>query len=258
MSSDAQYQRDNNLATRIAFHENYTAPYVDFAHWVLDKLPLSEGQSVLEIGCGNGEFWARNAERLPRNLKLILTDSSAGMVEAAEKRLSDAGLSATCQVVSAEDLRADGEGFDLILAKHMLYHVTDRPKALAVSRALLNLGGCFCATTNSGSYMKQLQALLTEEGLEWYSNFTDEFTLENGGEQLGRHFEKVELEVLAGQLVVPNANAVIEYVKSTASLFPEPGSVLAACKTIRPKIQAVIDRDGAFTIGKKAGLFLCQ
>lgn len=258
MSSDAQYQRDNNLATRIAFHENYTAPYVDFAHWVLDKLPLSEGQRVLEIGCGNGEFWARNAERLPKNLKLVLTDSSAGMVEAAEKRLSDVGLSANYQVVSAEDLRADGEGFDLILAKHMLYHVTDRPKALAASRALLNPGGCFCATTNSGEYMQQLQALLTEEGLEWFSNFTDEFTLENGAEQLGRHFEKVELEVLAGQLVVPNANAVIEYVKSTASLFPEPGSVLAACKTIRPKIQAVIDRDGAFTISKQAGLFLCQ
>ena len=106
--------------------------------------------------------------------------------------------------------------------------------------------------------MQQLQALLTEEGLEWYSNFTDEFTLENGAEQLGRYFSKVELELLDGQLVVPNVNAVIEYVKSTASLFPEPGSVLAACEAIRPKVQAVIDRDGAFTISKQAGLFLCQ
>ena len=103
MTSDAQYQRDNNLATRIAFHEDYTAPYVDFSHWVLDQLPLSDGQTVLEIGCGNGEFWVRNAARLPADLKLVLTDSSAGMVEVAEQRLSDAGLSATYQVVSAED-----------------------------------------------------------------------------------------------------------------------------------------------------------
>lgn len=258
MSSDAQYQRDNNLATRIAFHESYAAPYVDFSHWVLDRLPLSAGQRVLEIGCGNGEFWARNAGRLPKDLKLVLTDNSGGMVEAAETRLADTGLSATYQVVSAEDVRADEEGFDLILAKHMLYHVTDRPKALAASRSLLKPGGYFCATSNSGSYMQQLQALLTEEGLEWYSNFTDEFTLENGAEQLGRYFSKVELELLAGQLVVPNADTVIEYVKSTASLFAEPSSVLAACEAIRPKVQAVIDRDGAFTISKQAGLFLCQ
>ena len=258
MTSDAQYQRDNNLATRIAFHEDYTAPYVDFSHWVLDQLPLSDGQTVLEIGCGNGEFWVRNAARLPTDLKLVLTDSSAGMVEVAEQRLSDAGLSATYQVVSAEDLSADTESFDLILAKHMLYHVTDRSKALAASRGLLKPGGYFCATTNSGSYMQQLQALLTEEGLEWFSSFNDEFTLENGADQLGWHFGKVELEVLDGQLVVPDADAVIEYVKSTASLFPEPGLLFAACATIQPKIQAVIDRKGAFTISKRAGLFLCQ
>jgi len=258
MSSDAQYQRDSNLATRIAFHENYTTPYVDFSQWVLDRLPLSEGQRVLEIGCGNGEFWARNAARLPNDLKLVLTDSSAGMVEVAENRLSIAGVSATYQVVSAEDLPADSEGFDLILAKHMLYHVTDRPKALAASKVLLKPDGCFCATTNSGSYMQQLQALLTDEGLKWFSSFADEFTLENGADQLGSHFEDVQLEVLDGQLVVPTADAVIDYVRSTASLFPDHGLVLAACETIRPKVQAVIDREGAFTISKRAGLFLCQ
>ena len=258
MSSDAQYQRDNNLATRIAFHEDYTEPYVDFSHWVLDNLPLADGARVLELGCGNGEFWARNAGRLPKNLTLVLTDSSAGMIEAAEQQLSNAGLSATYQVMSAERPFADDEGFDLILAKHMLYHVTDRPAALSASKNLLKPGGWFCATTNSGSYMRRLQALLSEEGVKWYSSFTDEFTLENGAEQLGQQFGKVELEVLAGQLVVPNADAVVEYVKSTATLFPEPDIVLAACDAIRPKIQAVIDRDAAFKISKQAGLFLCQ
>ncbi len=258
MERDAQYQRDNNLATRIAFHEHYTKPYVDFSQWVLDRLPLSSGQRVLELGCGNGEFWARNASQLPGDLTLVLTDSSAGMVEQAEKRLSEAGVHATYQVVAAEDIRFEGVGFDLILAKHMLYHVPDRPKALAASKSLLNPSGQFCATTNSGSYMQELQALLTGERLEWYSSFTDEFTLENGEEQLGRHFDDVQIETLEGQLLVPSADAVVDYVKSTATLFPEPDRVLAACESIRPKIQAVIDRDGAFSIGKQAGLFLCH
>lgn len=258
MSTDAQYRRDNNLATRIAFHEKYTAPYVDFSYWVLDRLPLGDGARVLELGCGNGEFWTKNAKRLPKDLDLILTDVSVGMVEAAEQNLSDAGVSARYQVVSAEDLKVDDEGFDLILAKHMLYHVTDRPRAFSAIRAALNPDGWFCATTNSGSYMQQLQTLLTNEGVEWYSNFTDVFTVENGAAQLGEHFDDIVLETLDGQLVVPDADAVTEYVKSTASLFPEPDLVQSACENIRPKLQAVIDREGAFTISKQAGLFLCQ
>ncbi len=258
MSSDAQYERDHNLATRIAFHEDYTVPYLDFSRWVFDLLPIAAGHRVLELGCGNGEFWASNAAALPKDLKLVLTDVSAGMVKAAEQRLSDAGVHATYQVVSAEEMPDDEEGFDLILAKHMLYHVVDRPKALSASKRLLRPGGCFCATTNSAAYMQQLQRLLTKEGLEWYSSFTDEFTLENGAEQLGEHFESIDLETLDGQLVVPHAEAVVEYVKSTASLFPEPDRVREACEKIRPKIQAVIDREGAFKIGKRAGLFLCR
>ncbi|WOF73758.1 methyltransferase domain-containing protein [Parvibaculaceae bacterium PLY_AMNH_Bact1] len=258
MSSDAQYQRDINLATRIAFHEDYTEPYVDFSYWVLDKLPLPDGARVLELGCGNGEFWARNVTRIPKGLDLVLTDSSAGMVEAAEQKLSAAGIAATYQVASAEDVPADEEGFDLILAKHMLYHVADRPKALSVANSLLKPSGYFCATTNSSSYMQQLQALMTDQGLEWFSSFTDEFTLENGAEQLAQHFGSVELEVLDGQLIVPNAKAIVEYIKSTASLFPEPDLVLEACELVRSKVQAVIEREGVFTISKQAGVFLCH
>jgi len=41
MTSEAQYQRDNNLATRIAFHETYTAPYVASSRRVLKCLPKS-------------------------------------------------------------------------------------------------------------------------------------------------------------------------------------------------------------------------
>jgi hypothetical protein len=48
MSGDTQYERDKNLATRIAFHENYTVPYVDFSKWVFEKVPFASHQHVLE------------------------------------------------------------------------------------------------------------------------------------------------------------------------------------------------------------------
>ncbi len=258
MSGDAQYEQDTNLATRIAFHENYTEPPQDFSRWVFDHIPFAAGQKVLELGCGNGEFWVRNADQLPEGLTLVLTDTSPGMVGAAKKRLSDAGISATHQVMSAEEPSIDEQDVDLILAKHMLYHVSDRPKALSAAKNLLSPGGTFCATTNSGAYLEELQALLTGEGVPWYSNFTDEFTLENGAEQLSAHFSSVRLDTLDGQLVVPVADAIVDYVRSTASLFPDPDLVLAASAAIRPKVQEAIDREGAFRIGKRAGIFLCQ
>lgn len=258
MSSDAQYRRDNNLATRIAFHEIYTQPYVDFSQWVFDHIALSTGQSVLELGCGNGEFWARNADQIPDNLTLVLSDKSPGMVQEAKRRLSKAGVSATYLVASAEDLDIEGQSFDVIVAKHMLYHVPEPQRALSRAKRLLKPGGRFCASTNSGAYMQQLQQLVTDEGLSWFSDFSNQFTLENGTAQLATHFADVRLELLDGKLVVPDADAVLEYVMSTASLFPEPDLVVAACEKMQPKIQTVIDQHGAFTISKRAGVFLCR
>jgi len=258
MNSDTQYATDNNLATRIAFHEKYTVPYIDFSKWVFDQISFEPHQRVLELGCGNGEFWVQNADRLPVGIDLTLTDVSQGMADIASSRISEAGVEANCQVASAKELPFDEDEFDIIIAKHMLYHVADRPGALSQIKKLLKSGGFFCASTNSTSYMNSIYELLGEANQRWITGEASAFTTENGAEQLSPFFESVEERILESELKVTDATAVIEYIGSLATLFANPEHVLEVAQQNEEKVSNKIFERGVFSISKMSGLFLCR
>ena len=69
-----QYEKADNLERRIRLHDYSTAPQ-DWMDWVYERLNLSPGGSILEIGCGNGMLWQKNIQKLPRDLHLVLTDA---------------------------------------------------------------------------------------------------------------------------------------------------------------------------------------
>lgn len=258
MTGDTQYEGDRNLATRIAFHENYTVPYFDFSRWVFDKIPFAAHQRVLEVGCGNGEFWSQNADRLPDGLRLTLTDLSQGMIEAASARLSSAGLVADYKVMSADALSFDINQFDVIVAKHMLYHVADRTSAFKHIKKTLKPGGLFCATTNSIDYMSELHALSIAQGIDWRTDTIGGFVLENGREQLELFFDEVIQFDLPGKLVITDAKAVGDYVKSVATLTQTPGRVFEKVVEVERTVAQIIESNGNFTVSKRAGIFLCR
>lgn len=52
------------------------------------------------------------------------------------------------------------ESFDIVLARHMLYYVTDIEKALLDIKRVLTKDGIFYATTNSSESMAELHELM--------------------------------------------------------------------------------------------------
>lgn len=236
---ERQYRTAENLATRIALHERFSTNPESFPRWIFDRLPLEAATDVLEVGCGNGNLWYANRDRIPPGLRLTLTDFSEGMVEEARARLG--GL-ATYGVADVQELPFADGSFDLVIANHMLFHVPDRRRALAEIARLLRSGGALVATTNGRNHLREL-------GTAWTARWSQRFGLENGPAQVARHFTDVEVEPFPDSLEVTEVEPLLDFVRSLVS--PATDDDLAR---LAGEAEASIAREGSFHVTKAAGL----
>ena len=81
-----QYQNSSNLEKRINIHA-YSTGDEKFMHWVFRNMDLQPGMRILELGCGTGLLWCDNIQKLPKGLRLTLTDRSEGMLEQTKSNL---------------------------------------------------------------------------------------------------------------------------------------------------------------------------
>lgn len=259
-----QYEMADNLERRIKLHDYSTAAQ-DWMEWVYERLDLRPGDSILEIGCGNGMLWCKNAQKLPANLHLVLTDQSEGMLKQARDKLApyeslikDKQIHIEYHVMDANELQASAEGYDRIIANHMLYCVENREKCFREIARALKPSGIFACSTIGDRHMEELHDMVKafDERIEQpYTKLTRGFRLENGRQQLEKHFPVVRCERQENDLLVDNVDALYDYV------YSYPGN--APCileqrgEEFRQMLKERMDREGAIYIRKDQGMFLC-
>lgn len=244
-----QYGTAKNLNTRASLHALFSTNRLGWSNWVFQQYGLRPGQSVLELGCGSAGMWAGRAESM-RGVKLILSDFSQGMLDAAREKVR--GLpGVSYERIDAQDIPHPDASFDIVIANHMLYHVPDIDKALGEIARMLRPGGRLYATTLGAGNMRELHDMLRRfypESDCARQSFTAAFRLENGAEQLRRHFAHVELRRYPDSLHVTRAQPLVDYALSMAGM--EDAGEFAR------HIEDVIARDGAIDITKDAGMFI--
>jgi ubiquinone/menaquinone biosynthesis C-methylase UbiE len=236
---ERQYANAQNLITRIALHERFSTSSEPFPRWVFDHLQLPERADILEVGCGNGNLWAANRERIPSGWRLTLTDFSQGMIDEAQRRLGDVAIYVVADV---QELPFASGSFDSVIANHMLFHVPNRERAFAEIARVLRSGGIVIATTNGLDHLRELRA----HSEQWSRSFG----FENGGPQLERFFRDVELELFPDSLEVTEIEPLLDFVRSLAS--PSSDEDLAE---LAAQAEAEIARRGSFHVTKSTGLF---
>ncbi len=119
-----QYQNSSNLEKRISIHV-YNTNEEKYMHWVFRNMDLQPGMRILEIGCGTGLLWCDNIQKLPRGLRITLTDRSEGMLEqtksnlkAYEVILKEKDIVIEFQVLDANELQLEARSMDVIIANH--------------------------------------------------------------------------------------------------------------------------------------------
>ena len=143
-----------------------------------------------------------------------MADASEGMLEAAkEKTAGIKNVAFEFALADACDLPFEDGQFDLVLAAHMLYHVSDLRAALSEIARVLKHDGRLCATTVSTQNLRELYKLCDQCGvvLPFPANG---FTRDNGKPLLRDYFEKVELRDHESMLQVTEAEPLVAYVQS--------------------------------------------
>lgn len=259
---DKQYETDENLQERINIHA-YSTGAENWMEWVYERLELQKGMRILEIGCGNGLFWKENIEKLPENLSIMLTDRSEGMVEKAkeyfdrqEEKLKEKKIQCDFKQMDAEHAKIDVAAYDVIIANHMLYHVKNRNELFEKINRGLKENGVFYCSTLGANHMKELNDFVKkfDNNIEIpLDSIIKNFQLENGKEQLIRHFSDINMEIQDNDLMVKSADAIYRYVCS----YPGNASALLEKKEEHFKnlVGNVIREQGAFYIHKEQGLF---
>jgi trans-aconitate 2-methyltransferase len=138
-------------------YERVSGPQVEWAAWVLDRLPLRGDETVLDAGCGTGRVTQLLLERLPHG-RVVAVDASPSMVEAAR-----AALGSRARVLEADlaELELD-EPVDAVFSNAVFHWVPDHERLFARMYAALRPGGRLVAQCGGAGNVAGLHALADE------------------------------------------------------------------------------------------------
>ena len=249
-----QYKDASNLNARIVIHERFSENKQGWASWIFDtyeKLPSPA--KVLELGSGSAFIWAKCPDRIPADWDISLSDLSPGMLAAAQENLADISHGFTYREIDAQSIPLEDETFDIVIANHMLYHVPDRPKALAEIRRVLKKDGILIAATNGRNHLVEINKWLkTLSPNTKFTPFRNSFTLDNGMEQIEPFFSKVDILRYEDDLRVTDIDLMMSYIHSTIKVEEIHPSSLS---TVRHELEDLLATNDKIFIRKDSGLF---
>lgn len=250
---EQQYRDSSKLNARIALHARFSTNTYGWFPWLFDHLLRLPAKSrILEVGCGTGLLWRRNAARIPPGWDVTLTDFSPGMLDETRQALSSIEHPFSFQVADAQELPFADASFDAIIANHILYHVPDRPKAFAAFRRVLPPDGRLFASTIGQAHLRELNALAPELRFQPSFGHDLDFDLERGQGELAAWFPRVEMDRYDDALVVTEAAPLVAYVLSSRMAS---GLTAEARANLMRHVERDIARHGAIRITKDSGLF---
>jgi SAM-dependent methyltransferase len=287
---DVQYRTDANLAARQSIYA-YQRPRIDLQARVIDLAAPARGETVADVGCGNGAYLAELARRGFAGRVLGL-DLSPGMLAAARDRLTSVGgparagavgppdaVSAASAVsgvsavsaVPAETAGSPGDvalvaadatalplpdgATDLTLAMHMLYHVPDPSQAVRELRRVTRPGGRVVIGLNGLGHLRQLREIVAAARGDDVWGQRERLTLDGGEALAARYFSTVARHDFVSELRIPDPEPIADYVRSMSGTqhSADHERLVAAVVSRFPADQGTV-----LTITTHTGCLICQ
>jgi SAM-dependent methyltransferase len=111
------------------------------SEWIVDRVDPQPGQTILELAAGPGETGFLAAERIGPEGRLISTDLSEGMVDAARRGAEARGLTnVEFRVIDAQQIELPDASVDGVISRFGLMLVPEPARAFAEARRVLRPG----------------------------------------------------------------------------------------------------------------------
>jgi ubiquinone/menaquinone biosynthesis C-methylase UbiE len=251
---NAQYKKSDYLEARIAIHK-FTTSKETFQEWIWNQIKIEKPVKILEVGCGTGAFWKLHLSKLQAGSKVLMTDFSSAMIEKAKSNVS--GDNVQFEVADVENLSYEDSSFDLVMAHHILYHASDKDKALKELKRVCKIDGRLTITTNSERHMLKVY----ETGQKLDPNFPtdriiDTFTEEIADTDLPKCFANIDKRVCEEYLHVTDIDIMLDYVRSGV----EPRNIKVSndfYDRYREIVTGEIKDKGYYEIMKRSPLYIC-
>jgi trans-aconitate 2-methyltransferase len=133
-------------------YDRISGPMQALGQAVLDRLPLTGDETVLDAGCGSGRITETLIERLPRG-RVIAVDASDSMVAAARERL---GPEADIRQLDLLELELE-EPLDAILSTATFHWIADHERLFARLHGALRPGGRLVAQCGGEGNITELR-----------------------------------------------------------------------------------------------------
>ena len=111
---------------------------------VLDKAKISAGETVLDVGCGDGLIAFGALERVGDRGRVVFCDVSEPLLDRCREAAAAMGATERCEFIlaPADDLSPlDDESVDVVTTRSVLIYVREKARALREFHRVLRAGG---------------------------------------------------------------------------------------------------------------------
>jgi 2-polyprenyl-6-hydroxyphenyl methylase/3-demethylubiquinone-9 3-methyltransferase len=166
------------------------------------KLDCLKGLRMLDIGCGGGIL----SEPLARlGADMVGADPAAENIAAASAHAQESGVDVDYRATTAEQLAAQGEQFDVVLAMEVVEHVANVEAFIATCASMVKPGGLLIAATLNRTLKSFALAIVgAEYVLRWVPRGTHQWDKFVTPEELESALEASGLRVIGERGVIYN------------------------------------------------------
>lgn len=208
------------LSIRIEAHKKYSNFSLD--DWLSRNLSIKEGQSLLDIGCGDGNFFGLYGGKLGRGGLVVGIDQSDELLEKASKR-ETAASTLLLKWSMNDTMPFVPSSFNAVISTFAIYYVDDVSRILGDIKRVLRDGGEMLLIGPTDANAKELYdfnelvfGIKRDEKIGIRTNrLQTEFAPAAQGV-----FKNCRIETIPSKIQFPSQDEFIRYYKATL-LFEE-------------------------------------
>lgn len=262
------YMASEAFNIRQQTHNLYAVPKIDFPQWVLSRHQGWRGdERVLDINPANGLFFDLAHDLFPAG-EYYAVDASGEMLNIAAQHPRSATI--RFAVSDLYNLPFASQSFDVIIANQALYQVANLDETLAELHRVIKPTGLLFASTHSQFTMAEFETLTrrtlillgkpSKANENTIGQYLADFSLENGGMKLARHFQAVARHEIPNALIFRETKPVIDYLNGSRAVreagLPSGVTWEDFIAVMTDQVRRLISHFGELTVNRLSGVLL--